>query len=1401
MAFNIGALFGTLQITGTTEAVAGLVRVQDSLAVTGDSATQASAMIDRTSIALEGAGRATAVAAGGSAKLRAAQLSAIAATERYNTVLGQEDASLGRLASTEASVIRANERVAVAQQQAAAGAKDMAVAQGEAGVASVGMAERLAPSLAMLGKLGIAFGAFELVKKAIDITKQAAEFQRAMSMIETNANASAAEVKNMSAAVLTLSPQVATGPNDLALSLYHVEQNGLRGKQALDVLTVAAEGAKVGNADLEATTNSMTSAVKSGIPGVENLSQAMGALIAIVGTGDMKMSDLNEALGSGLLSTTKNYGLSLKDVGSALAVFGDLNIRGADAATQLRMAVMNLAKPAKGGAEALGEVHLSLTQLGEDMQKGGLLPAIDDLVAHLNAAGITGNKVGQWLTTAFGKRAGVGLGILVDQVALLHVKMDELNQGSVAGAFEKKWTETTQTASFAFHKLGAEVETFGITLANKALPAVNTAGHWLGTELPHDLGVLQATLLPLEHEVGVVLVGAWTGVVTILKVAGTVLGDVGHFLAEHKTAVKDVGTFVLGMWAAWKGYQIVTFAVGVMKTAWTAIQVKALEARDSIAAYGSGVQATFAGNATAAQIQATQLEAASLRAQATAREQAAAVAQAAWVQKTAYAETMAAAGTASDEEILAANLAATAAEEQAVKSQAAAVQIRLAATEAAAASTAAGEEAALGWGAMLGPVGLVVGGLAALGLGFMGSGNSAKAASQQVDSFTASIQADSGAIGENTRLVAYNALVKSGAIDAAKQLGLSLDDVTSAALGQPDAIARVNAAYGAFQTTANGVIVTSRTGTGVQQELAKAALAGGGAISQQQTAWDKLHPSIASTNTTVDAAIQKAKDQTAAMGGSTAAAVTAAKGTAAYAVALKAADDASKAMTDTTANLNDTMTIAATDSNTAIDAMATAVTAFEKAGDTAASRAALIGATLKNANGDALDYAAAMTGAASANQAMVDAFTSQASTLAQQAASAATASANQSTAATNASTKQAIAKSNAEAGMTASSARLTAAEARLQQVRGTGKSTTAQITAAEASLASAQASTVRSSNALSTASTTLAKAASSSAGATTLAFKDTELAAINLTTGVIDFNAKGAAPLVSQLQAIQDGAMKAAEATYQHELATKGGAKAADDAYAIYKTETQQFVDQATQLGLTTTQAQKLANQYFGMPANVKTMIEAEGTDPIVQVLDKIGKMLADLTGQPWVSTVSADTTPATVPLSAFQEDLHALHDIKLKIGVDTAEAVAQVKALANTIAALPGPMQAKVGHRSDPTAPGMAVGGAVNGSGPIGVDSQARTLAPGEWVINDKAVAALKAKYGPSAMPTLNSGRLPAMANQTAPKTTTATGMSAGKTVHIDKVEMNVHYPLPDEQGLGITLPHLLRSAATAWT
>jgi hypothetical protein len=220
------------------------------------------------------------------------------------------------------------------------------------------------------------------------------------------------------------------------------------------------------------------------------------------------------------------------------------------------------------------------------------------------------------------------------------------------------------------------------------------------------------------------------------------------------------------------------------------------------------------------------------------------------------------------------------------------------------------------------------------------------------------------------------------------------------------------------------------------------------------------------------------------------------------------------------------------------------------------------------------------------------------------------------------------------------------------------------------------------------------------------ALSNSELAAINLKTGVIDFNKAGAGPLIQNLQSIQDAATAAASATYQHEVATKGAGKAALDAARIFKTETYDgLIKDANALGITGAQAKALADKYFSMPKSVTTTVLSAGTKAVIDVLSKIGQQLSYLTGHPWNPVVTVKVDPNAV-----------------------ADAWRQLNGFATRITVPIGPVVEPAGRAQVPTGPLVggqlrpARGGYIVGPGTGTSDSIPAMISNGEFVMNARA-------------------------------------------------------------------------------
>jgi len=409
-------------------------------------------------------------------------------------------------------------------------------AQAQAGLAKVKAEGMSLGSVMKLAGAGMVVG---LGVATVATLKMASEFQGSMERIHTQAGVAQDQIKGLGDGVLKLAGQVGQDPNSLAEALYHIESSfastGISGEHALNLLKVAAEGATVGHANLVDVTNALDAAVVSGIPGVENLTSAMGTLNATVGAGDMNMQDLANAFSTGLLASVKSFGLSITDVGAALAVFGDNNVRGQTAATQLRMAVQSLAEPAKGGAAALAKLGLQSDSLAKDMQSGGLNAALGDLITHMNAAGISADQQGQIITDAFGKRAGQGINVLVGQYDRLQSKYTDLAKG--ATGFQDAWTATTHTLQFQLSAFVDGAKAAGISLGTALLPAVSDLLTVLKLGFPIVQGLAQVfTAIPAPVRDAALALG-------VFALAAKLLGPA---LAQVGAKVKETGASLAG---------------------------------------------------------------------------------------------------------------------------------------------------------------------------------------------------------------------------------------------------------------------------------------------------------------------------------------------------------------------------------------------------------------------------------------------------------------------------------------------------------------------------------------------------------------------------------------------------------------------------------------------------------------------------------------------------------------------------------------------------------------------------------------------------------------------------------------------------------------------------------------
>jgi TP901 family phage tail tape measure protein len=324
----------------------------------------------------------------------------------------------------------------------------------------------------------------------------AVKFQQDMEMLHTNAGVAQSAIAGLSNQILDMAGKVGQSPEALAKAFYHVASAGTgiwSTAQQLDILKVAAEGANIGVASLDDTTYALTSAMASGIKGVSNASQMMAELTAIVGAGDMKLQDLNGAIGTGFLSTAATFGISIQSVGTALATLTDNGEHADEAATRLRMTWALMTSPsamatkqlaalgltASDAKTATGEMSavfaksgLSTTKLANDLrQPNGITVALTDLKTHLQDAGLSASETDAMLSKAFGGgRTDAALLTLLNNLDRMNAKYTAINAN--AGQFANNLASQQQTAAQKLKDAWAGVEAQFTKLGEAILPSV-----------------------------------------------------------------------------------------------------------------------------------------------------------------------------------------------------------------------------------------------------------------------------------------------------------------------------------------------------------------------------------------------------------------------------------------------------------------------------------------------------------------------------------------------------------------------------------------------------------------------------------------------------------------------------------------------------------------------------------------------------------------------------------------------------------------------------------------------------------------------------------------------------------------------------------------------------------------
>lgn len=298
--------------------------------------------------------------------------------------------------------------------------------------------------------------------------KSAGAYESSLSQLKQASGATGAEMASMSKLARELGQSndlAGVSASDAAATMLELSKAGLSVKDTMDSSKAVMSLAKAGNIEFADAAVIAASALNAfGLQGKDAILVA-DTLAAGANASQAELGDL--ALGMQQSATVaKQFGLSLNESVTALALFANNGIRGSDAGTSLKTMLIALAKPSKDAAGAMKEIGFQ----AYDAQ--GKFVGLDEMSKRLkkSTAKLTDEQKQNALATIFGTDAFRAAAVLADNAGDSYSNMSaELNK---AGSAQKAAAAQMGPFEKATEGLKNSMAELGLTIGSKAAPKV-----------------------------------------------------------------------------------------------------------------------------------------------------------------------------------------------------------------------------------------------------------------------------------------------------------------------------------------------------------------------------------------------------------------------------------------------------------------------------------------------------------------------------------------------------------------------------------------------------------------------------------------------------------------------------------------------------------------------------------------------------------------------------------------------------------------------------------------------------------------------------------------------------------------------------------------------------------------
>ena len=355
------------------------------------------------------------------------------------------------------------------------------------------------------------------------VVKVGADFENAMARVRAVTNASSMEMKTMRNEAERLGATTRYTATEAAGALENLTRNGMTAAQATRSLSGVLQLAQANSIGLAEAADMVTNTMNMFGLSVNDVSRINDTLSSTASNSATDVTLLYEALVNAA-PVAKTLGFSLEETSSAIGALAQKGVKGADAGTQLRMALVKLSDP--NITKKLRDHGVAIDE--ETMKSDGLLGTIN----KLREANLSLTE----LTDIFSQKGAAGMSQLIsaygDFERLVGVT------GESAGTTERMFSQSVGTMRENIDTLNSAWEAFLIKMQNKTGGVINQAIRFV-TGLIRNFNSLGGTLMNLANAIIPLVAGKAVAMFRSIQTAAK----------TAKTKIEAVKTAFAGMGA------------------------------------------------------------------------------------------------------------------------------------------------------------------------------------------------------------------------------------------------------------------------------------------------------------------------------------------------------------------------------------------------------------------------------------------------------------------------------------------------------------------------------------------------------------------------------------------------------------------------------------------------------------------------------------------------------------------------------------------------------------------------------------------------------------------------------------------------------------------------------------